>query len=222
MLLSDNGSQFKSHLFKNMTKEYGIKHWLNANYHSQTNPAERVNKVVEASVRAYLEEDQREWDLYLQQIACAIRTSCHESTKFSPYKINFGREMIMFGPDHEKENDVRDILTENEPVITDKVMEDKIKLIEKIDTMVKQNIHKAYDRYSHYYNLRSKVPKFKVGDIVYKKNFILSDAAKGISAKLAPRTIKCRISKQMGSNTYELINESTGKKLGIYHSKDLS
>lgn len=221
-IVTDNGTQFKSHVFTNMLKGYGVNLFLNARYHAQNNPTERNNKVILASIRAYLKENQSDWDLHLQQIACSMRTSCHESTKYSPYKINFGREMVMFGNEHERETDVRTILDSGGVKTPDKLYEEKVELFEELDKIVKNNIQSAYKRYSHYYNLRSRAPTHKVGDIVYKKNYTLSNAIKGISAKLTPRNIKCKIIKQTGSNTYELEDATTGKNLGIYHAKDIS
>lgn len=221
-LVSDNGTQFKSRVFTDLLKQYGVTLWLNARYHAQNNPTERVNRVLLASMRAYLKDDQSDWDLYLQQIACAMNTSCHESTKYSPYKINFGREMIMFGNEHETETDLRNILGPENVKTADALYEEKVILFKDLDKIVKENIQLAYNRYSRYYNLRSKTPTYKVGDVVYKKNYALSSAIKGISAKLTPRNIKCKIVKQTGSNTYELEDAVTGKSLGIYHAKDLS
>lgn len=61
-MVSDNGTQFKSHVFTNMLKSYGVTPFLNARYHAQNNPTERNNKVLLASMRAYLENDQSVWD----------------------------------------------------------------------------------------------------------------------------------------------------------------
>lgn len=218
-IITDNGSQFKSGVFRNLLYEYKISQRLNPRYHSQVNPVERVHKVLIASVRAYLLQDQSYWDVHLQKIASALRTAKHESTKFTPHFINFGREMIRVGSDHQLESDLRQAINENEPSIEEQ-MTDKQELLTKIDKIVKDNIATAYDRYSHYYNLRARSRSYKVGDIVRRKNFTLSSAAKNINAKLLHRQIECKVSKVLGSNTYELENMD-GKILGVYSAHDI-
>lgn len=217
ILVCDNAKIFESHNFKNLLKDYNVKLWYNASYHPQVNPTERNNSVIEASVRAYLENDQREWDLHLQEIACAMRTSVHESTKFSPYFVLFGREICRFGSDHNREK----ALLENENKGFEDVVTERKDLLEKVDNLVKENIAKAYKRYSGYYNLRTRPVSYQVGDIVYRKNFALSNKIKNISAKLTDRNIKCKISRIMGSNTYELV-DMNDKRLGVFHVKDFT
>lgn len=62
VIISDNGPQFKSALFGNLLRKYKVNHWKNASYHPANVPTERVNRVIVAAIRAYLKEDQREWD----------------------------------------------------------------------------------------------------------------------------------------------------------------
>lgn len=218
-IITDNGSQFKSGIFRNLLYEYKINQRLNPRYHSQVNPVERVHKVLIASVRAYLLLDQAYWDVHLQKITSALRTAKHESTKFTPHFINFGREMVRLGSEHQLENDLREAVEDNVPTVEDQTTA-KQQLLKEIDKIVKENITTAYNRYSHYYNLRARARSYKEGDIVRRKNFTLSSAAKKINAKLLHRQIECRISKVLGSNTYEL-EDMNGKILGVYSAHDI-
>lgn len=221
-LVSDNGTQFTSKFFKTFLEEYNVKHWLNASYHAQTNPSERSNRVILAAVRAFLDESHKEWDVNISKIGCAINSAVHESTKFSPYAINFGYQMITSGSEHTRLDKLIEHLPPN--LVPDNVQDfvcDKHGLLEDLREQVKTNIRDAYNRYSKYYNLRARPRIFKVGDIVWKKNFSLSDASKNISAKLNDRRTKCKIKKKVGSNTYEL-EDFSGKRLGIFHAKDIS
>ncbi|XP_036340395.1 uncharacterized protein K02A2.6-like [Rhagoletis pomonella] len=99
-LHSDKGKQFVSKEFGKMTDQYRIKHLKTAFYAPQSNAAERVNQSVLAAIRAYLEQDHRDGDLYLSEIECALRTSVHSATGVTPYFALFGQEMFTAGSDY--------------------------------------------------------------------------------------------------------------------------
>lgn len=91
-LVTDNGAQFTSSLFKKFLEECKITTWYTASYQPQANATEAANKTVETAMRAYLmnEDNHRTWDLHLNEITCAINTSKHTSTNLSPYFTLFG------------------------------------------------------------------------------------------------------------------------------------
>lgn len=207
VLISDNGSQFISAEFNNFLNKYGVKKWLTARYHPQANAVEAANKTIETSIRAYIKDtkDHRSWDENLTKIACAINTSIHSSTKFSPYFVNFGQHMFISGEDYKRKfsGDSTRITDEN---------------FIKIRDIVQKNIRKTYETSKKRYDLRTRPINYNPGDIVWKQNFILSDATKNIASKLCPRYIKCIIKKKVGTNSYELSDEN-GKDLGIFNSR---
>lgn len=206
VIITDNGSQFTARIFKQFLAKYGVQHWSTPNYHPQANPTERVNKVIGNAIRAYIGKDHRCWDEEIQKIGFAIRTAKHETTRFSPFYLNFGREISLENKSEDKNNENH---LENLSHLTEAFR------------MVKENLEKAHERDKKRYNLRSQENKtFKKGDFVWRKNYILSDAAKGINSKFCPKFIKCKISDCTGSNTY-LIEDLNGKKLGVYSGKDL-
>lgn len=52
LIHSDNGKQFVSKEFAEMTKSYSIRHMFNASYAPQSNASERVNRTVLAAIRS--------------------------------------------------------------------------------------------------------------------------------------------------------------------------
>ncbi|KMQ92869.1 retrovirus-like pol polyprotein [Lasius niger] len=52
---------------------------------------------------------------------------------------------------------------------------------------VSENLEQAYQKQSSYYNLRRRDIAFHVGDLVLKRQHVLSSAAQNIAAKLAPK-----------------------------------
>lgn len=102
MVICDNGPQFRSKEFAKLTEAYRIQIKYNANYHPQVNPTERVNRTVKTMLSIYAKDNHRNWDDNLSVVTCALRTARHEAIKVTPYSVNFGREMILKGTDHDR------------------------------------------------------------------------------------------------------------------------
>ncbi|KAJ8981007.1 hypothetical protein NQ317_015354 [Molorchus minor] len=86
---------------------------------------------------------------------------------------------------------------------------------------VKTNLSKAQDRNRKVYNLRRRPVYYNVGDKVWRKNKIKSDAFNYVNAKLAPKFIGPFIIKhKVGNWTYELCNTS-GQSKGYGYVQDL-
>jgi hypothetical protein len=56
---------------------------------------EVFNKTLISMLKAYCSDQQNCWDTYLQQVMMAYRSSPHSSSKFSPNKMVFGREITL-------------------------------------------------------------------------------------------------------------------------------
>ncbi|XP_055603742.1 uncharacterized protein LOC129751973 [Uranotaenia lowii] len=178
VILTDNGTQFTSKLFKSLLEEYGVNHWLTPAYHPQVNNTERVNRVITTAIRATINQ-HKNWADDLQTIACAIRSAVHDSTKHSPYFVVFGRERISDGKEYQQ------MRNEQLSGTTQEEDESRKKLFEEI----RKNLTKAYERHKKTYNLRSNsnCPVYSEGETVLKRTFDLSDKAKGFCSKLAPK-----------------------------------
>lgn len=102
IIISDNGRQLTSNEFAQFLAKYNVEHWKIPNYHPQANATEAANKTIMTAVRAYVRDDrtQRFWDTHLPALACALNSAIHTTTKFSPYKILYGFDMITDGQLH--------------------------------------------------------------------------------------------------------------------------
>lgn len=102
IVVSDNGPQLRSAKFAKCLREHNIEHWKTPAYHPQANATEAVNKTIMNAVRAYVRDDrsQRNWDTHLPAVACAINSAIHTTTKYAPYKVLFGYDMITDGQLH--------------------------------------------------------------------------------------------------------------------------
>lgn len=215
-LICDNGKQMRSKEFQNLCNKYHTKISYTAHYNARADPVERYNKIIKTMISCYLKDNHKRWDENIAAIGCAIRTSKSETTGFTPYFLNFGREYIGDG------NEYKYLLqSQNE----DKDMEGEMTRrkvgYQMMFEKVKNRILSAQERNRKVYNLRRRPVHFKVGDRVWRKNKILSDASKNINAKLSPKFIgPFTVSRKIGNWTYDLI-DSAGKSTGIWHVQDL-
>lgn len=213
-LFTDNGVQFVSKEFKSFLSSNGIKRYNTGLYAPQANASERSNRTILAAIRAYLKQQQKDWDKNLHHIAAAIRSSFHQAIETTPYKALFGVSMIQHGSEHDLQRKL-DLLNDSdkEPLL----LSDKISLLRK---KIMLCLKEAHEKYENSYNLRSRDIKYNAGQIVYKRQFIQSDKAKGINAKLCDKFQKCVVKNNINNVLYELEDEH-GKTLGTFHTKDL-
>lgn len=215
ILICDNGKQMKGKYFQDLCSRYNTRINYTANYHPRADPVERYNKTIKIMMSSYVGKNHRKWDENLPSIGCAIRTCRSETTGFTPFFINFGREYIADGMEYKYL--LTETTNENPPEDTQK----RLKGFRKLFQRVKNKIRMAQQRNERVFNLRRRAVHYGVGDIVWKRNKVLSDAIKNISAKLCPKYVgPCTIIKKHGNWTYELIDEN-GKNLGIWHVQDV-
>lgn len=212
-IVSDNGSQFKSHEFAAFLTKYGIKHICTASYAPQANAAERVNRSINAALRTYVRHNQREWDIILPSINCALRNSIHQSVGADPYRIVFGQYMITHGKDYTLLRKL-DLLNSGAGHIE---REDEFT---NIRDDIGKYLKRAFSKNRRTYDLRARPKSFEVGEEVIKRNFQLSNLASNFNAKLGPIGIKARIKQKVGSAIYRL-EDLKGKELGNFHAKDI-
>lgn len=211
-IILDNGVQFRSKEFTKFLASLNIRVQYTALYHPQANPVERINRVIKTMLRSYLSEDQRGWDRQLSQVGLAIRSSKHEVTGYSPNFIVFGREVSSKGG-----NTCPDQICFDRSALT----KDRDQAFAKIYADVKGKLAKAYETNRKAYNLRRRDVHYTVNQLVWRRNQVLSDAAKYFTAKLAPKYVgPFVIVKRVSPWTYEL-QGNDGKYAGVWHVKDL-
>lgn len=214
-LMCDQGSQMKSKEFRALCQRYKSKLFYTASYHPQADPTERANRVAKTMIRSYIRDsNHRTWDENLAAIGCAMRTSRHETTGYSPYYINFGREHRLYGQDYADDIPKLDL----DPQDFVKKRQDAFsKLYLDVQEKIKASRRVAQRRY----NLRRRPVEYTPGQQVWRKNKSLSDATKYYSAKLAPPYIgPFIIKRKTGTCTYEL-QDQTGQNKGVWHVQDL-
>lgn len=214
--LCDNGPVFKSNLFKTLMAKFGIKLNLIPRYTPQANNTERVNKTIGACLRSLIDFNQKDWDENLHIIQWALNTSVHETTKYSPYYIVYLQKNKFSGLEYTIEEANQDKIQN-----IDDSFKKRKEEYEFVQQIAQSNLKEAYEKSKQRYNLRKRNINFDVGEVVMKRNFVLSNKSLSRCAKLCSKFIKARVIKKYGNNAYELGDYITGKSLGTFHTKDI-
>ena len=93
--------------------------------------------------------------------------------------------------------------------------------LHKVHDVVTVRIRKAQDRQAKYFNKKHREVTLEIGDIVLRRNIILSSAADKIAAKLAPKyNGPYVVTAKVSTNIYQ-ITDRQGESCGPVHVKYL-
>lgn len=215
-ILMDNGQQFVSNETTQLFQKYNVPNvYYTPKYTPQVNTVERYNKTIVTCLSMFVQNDQRTWDTFIPSIQFAINNSVNETTGYTPSFLVFGRELIICGS-HYINND-----TDKEIVFSPRDQyAENLGAMSQIFDKVQTTLYQAHVKNANRYNLRRKFYEFNVGDVVYKKTYVLSDKDKYFSKKLAPKYTKCTVIEKRSPLVY-VLEDSNGKNIGSWHIKDL-
>ena len=91
-IVSDRDPKFTSQFWIELMSQLGCQKLQSTAYHPQTDgQTERVNRVLEDMIRCYCDEYTNTWDELLWPLEFAYNDSYQQSTKFTPFYLNYGR-----------------------------------------------------------------------------------------------------------------------------------
>jgi len=175
VILSDNGTQLKSHQLERRLAAYNIRHEFAPIHAPHCNPVERTNRTLKTMIAQYVGRNHRNWDEHLPELQFAYNSARHEATGYSPAYLNLGRELVApinraaanYGP-------------APPPDTTRRHLEEAYEL-------VRISMARAFQHQQRHYDLRRRSWKPKIGEWVWKRDYPLSNKANAHNAKLAPK-----------------------------------
>uniref|UniRef100_A0A2S2NY96 RNA-directed DNA polymerase n=1 Tax=Schizaphis graminum TaxID=13262 RepID=A0A2S2NY96_SCHGA len=90
-ILTDQGPDFMSKIFKECCRLLQIKKINTTAYHPQSNGAlERSHRMLVEYFRHYVDENAKNWDDFIPYAMFTYNSTIHSSTKYQPYELVFG------------------------------------------------------------------------------------------------------------------------------------
>lgn len=213
---SDNGRVFVSNLWKAVMRHLGIKDRHTVPYRPAGQLVERHNATVKQCLMAYCSA-HKDWDQRIPEVAFAMRTCESVSTGYTPALLCYGRELRMPG-----EADCGKTSEAESCSAAPAYVADLASRIQDAQSFAREHQEKAQELQRKYYDQHRQPVEYDVGDVVLRDLHTLSDASKGIAAKLAARRSgPYVITQRVGRNDYQLKDRQTGRPAGIAHADQL-
>ncbi|CAF1432643.1 unnamed protein product [Rotaria sordida] len=221
-IVSDNGPQFVSNLFKNFCDTLGIKQNLTANYHPQSNMTERVNRTLKPLIAIYAQQQHNSWDDEIQKLAFAIRTAVNETTGETPAFMMFGRDLrgpldLLIGETTEGPRSTT--------VDHGLIQEYKRKLINNLRcayNVIQEHAEIEKIKQKEKYDQHTTQREYTEGDLVWVATPTAQIGENSMGGKLQPHYQgPCRLIQQLSSNTFTVRRLKDNVELGATNTDRL-
>ncbi|CAL2239171.1 unnamed protein product [Prunus armeniaca] len=165
-IVTDNGRQFDSEVFRQFCKRLKINLFFASPAHPQSNgQVEAMNKIVKKLLKRQLDKAKGAWPEKLPEALWAIRTSYRTATGETPFSMAFGSEAVV--PVEIGEPSYR---TETfAPKANEEALALSLDLLEERRAQANLRNEAYKQRVSRYYDSRVKSRSFRVGDWVMRK-----------------------------------------------------
>ena len=95
-LVTNQGSQFTSHMIENMLSQHKIKHRKSTPYHPQANGIlEVTNKALEGILTKVISSNRKDQADRLVEATWAYNTTQKTTTGFTPYELVYGKKALL-------------------------------------------------------------------------------------------------------------------------------
>ena len=169
-ILTDQGSNFTLQLLAELYRLLHIHPIRTSPYHPQSDGlVERFSQTLKSMLRKEATNEGKDWDKLVPYLLFAYREIPQASTGFSPFELLYGRDVR--GP--------LDILKESweanqksDESIVSYVLSTREKLL-KMSELIQENLSKSQTQQKTWYDKKSHVHEFKLGDTCSAANFKL-------------------------------------------------
>ncbi len=216
-ILTDQGVNFESKLFKHLCTLLGTDKLHTSTYHPEANGCtERINRTMKPGLAKYVNVDHDDWDLYLQMAVSAYNNSYHASIRMTPYEAMFGRPPVL----------VCDVIMNNQLPSTTRISDVSsfIKFLrlnaDYVCSIIRKNSDVARARQkANYDNLARGSTQFNEGDLVKINNFRVRP---GHSKSFEPKFLgPYRIVSKFSNLNYEIDSNVLPREIVHYNRMSL-
>lgn len=203
-IMTDNGSQFASRMWKEVMKEEGVRVIYTTVRNPRPNTTERVNKELGRLFRTYCRTNHKGWVDILPKLEVLYNNTYHESTGFTPCEILYS-EPTRLSFDDNLPNGVVSL-----PV-------------DEIREKARENLRKAGQLRQNKFNEKYRIIQYQIGDLVKIRKLNKSDAKLKITKKFEPLYEgPYVVGANPFKNVYLLVDPKSGKERGRFNTIHLS
>lgn len=157
-VLTDQGTNFLSDVFKNVCKLLRIKKLQTTAFRPESNGSlERSHRVLAEYLRHYVNEDQTNWDEWVPYAMYVYNTTVHAATGYTPFELVYGFQSILPSTLYEAPNPQYNY--------DDYVLELKSRL-QTAHEVARKELLAAKLKSKEYYDTKSKKFQLSIGDRV--------------------------------------------------------
>ena len=208
-ILTDQGTNFTSHLLAELYNMLHVRPIRTTPYHPQTDGlVERFNRTLKMMLRKTAVKEGVDWDVMLPYLLFAYREVPQASTGFSPFELLYGHHVR--GP-LDVLSETWQSSTKSEESVVSHVLSIRDKL-EKMKYIADGNLEQAQLRQKVWYDKNSREREFQPNDMVL---LLLPTAT---SKLLAQWQGPFRVVKKVGRVNYEIEMPHRRKKKQTYHT----
>ena len=206
---TDQGREFESRLFAELCEKLSITKTRTTPYRPQSDGMiERFNRTILQMLSMFVDEYKRDWDDLLPYLLMAYRSTEHESTGFSPFRLMFGREItlpveLIVGGAQTINSSTPECLSEyNEWLCSS---------LESTWAFAREKLESSFKRQKRYYDSREKLKTFEPGQKVWRWYPPLANVKMGLGWKGPYRVVR-----KITSVLYEIQHETEGRSLKVH------
>lgn len=157
VITTDNGTNFTSELFSNVTKLLGIKKLLTTPYNPKANLVERFHRSMGHFMRAFVQQNPCDWDDFVPFAIHSYNNTPHSTTGYAPQELLFGFSAEM----------PSNLLNEPRPVYNyDSYISELRYRLQYTHKVAKQNLLERAQKNKGYYDQKTNELILEVGDMV--------------------------------------------------------
>lgn len=199
VVITDRGTAFTAQLLDEVLKLSCTSHRKTTAYHPQSNGlTERLNKTLADMLSMYVDIDHRNWDDILPYVTFAYNTAEQETTRFSPFRLVYGRDVITM---------LDSMLLPEGCANVSCGAEEIVQRAEASRQLARQRIRHQQTRDARRYNLRHREVTYRPGEQVWVWTPV---RRRGHSEKLLRRYFgPYTVLRRMSDVNYEVIPEGT-------------
>ncbi|KAK3085543.1 hypothetical protein FSP39_005031 [Pinctada imbricata] len=177
---SDQGRTFESDIFKELCAMLEIRKTRSSPRNPKCNgTVERFNKTLTTMIRAYIREEETEWDLNLDCLAAAYRATPCASTGLSPNFLMLGREVclpvdIIFGQPKSYEGNI---------ITKGSYLQELREKMNKAHAIARKHLQQSANYHKCRYDQKASISPYNPGDYVL---YLHEERKEGECSKLHP------------------------------------